>query len=37
LGWEAETDFRQLIEMMVDSDLAAISAEIQASRAAAGV
>lgn len=37
LGWEAETDFRQLIEMMVDSDLAAISSEIQAGRAAARV
>jgi|SRR5215472_2689899 len=37
LGWEAETDFRQLIEMMVDSDLAAISAETPTSRAAAGM
>jgi GDPmannose 4,6-dehydratase len=34
LGWEAQTDFRKLIEMMVDSDLAATSAEVPASRVA---
>jgi GDPmannose 4,6-dehydratase len=35
LGWEAETDFRHLIEMMVDSDLAAISADVPAGRTVA--
>jgi len=28
LGWKAETTFRKLIEMMVESDLAAISTEV---------